>query len=109
MGFDAKAFAAAFMEDQARQINTRVAEAREYKRELKEKAEEGKSKITQLRQLGNLAKSEIARLRALGFEDKHSMQLLRLDLKVCLTCLCLLKKKQQDVTLHQGKSLMNMK
>ena len=52
MGFDAKAFAAAFMEDQARQINTRVAEAREYKRELKEKAEEGKSKITQLRQLG---------------------------------------------------------
>ena len=71
MGFDAKAFAAAFMEDQARQINTRVAEAREYKRELKEKAEEGKSKITQLRQLGNLAKSEIARLRALGFEDKH--------------------------------------
>ena len=71
MGFDAKAFAAAFMEDQARQINTRVAEAREYKRELKEKADEGKSKITQLRQLGNLAKSEIARLRALGFEDKH--------------------------------------
>jgi len=71
MGFDAKAFAAAFMEDQARQINTRVAEAREYKKELKEEAEAGKSKITQLRQLGNLAKSEIARLRALGFEDKH--------------------------------------
>ena len=71
MGFDAKAFAAAFMTDQARQINTRVAEAREYKRELKEEADAGKSKIDQLRQLGNLAKSEIARLRALGFEDKH--------------------------------------
>ena len=71
MGFDPKAFAAAFMEDQARQINTRVAEAREYKKELKEEADAGKSKIAQLRQLGNLAKSEIARLRALGFEDKH--------------------------------------
>ena len=71
MAFNAKAFAAAFMDDQARQINTRVAEAREYKRELKEKADEGRSKIAQLRQLGNLAKSEIARLRALGFEDKH--------------------------------------
>ncbi len=71
MGFNAKAFAAAFMTDSARQINERVAEAREYKRELKEKADEGKTKIAQLRQLGNLAKSEIARLRALGFEDKH--------------------------------------
>ncbi len=71
MGFNAKAFAAAFMEDQSRQINTRVAEAREYKRELKENAEESKSKIDKLAQLGNLAKSEIARLRALGFEDKH--------------------------------------
>ena len=71
MGFNAKAFAAAFMDDQAKEINRRVAEAREYKRELKEKADEGKTKIAQLRQLGNLAKSEIARLRALGFEDKH--------------------------------------
>ena len=71
MGFDAKAFAAAFMTDQARQINERVAEAREYKKELKEEADAGKSKITQLRQLGNLAKSEISRLRSLGFEDKH--------------------------------------
>ena len=71
MGFNAKAFAASFMADSARQINERVAEAREYKRELKENAEAGKTKITQLRQLGNLAKSEISRLRSLGFEDKH--------------------------------------
>ena len=71
MAFNAKAFAAAFMDDQAKKINERIAEAREYKRELKEKADEGRSKIAQLRQLGNLAKSEIARLRALGFEDKH--------------------------------------
>ena len=56
MGFNAKAFAAALMDDQSRQINTRVAEAREYKRELKENAEESKSKIDKLAQLGNLAK-----------------------------------------------------
>ena len=71
MGFNAKAFAAGFLSDSARQINERVIEARDYKRELKENAEAGKTKITQLRQLGNLAKSEISRLRSLGFEDKH--------------------------------------
>ena len=71
MAFNYKAFAAGFMEDQARQINTRVAEAREYKRELKENAEESKGKINQLKQLQGLAKSEISRLRALGFNDKH--------------------------------------
>ena len=71
MAFNFKAFAAGFMEDQARQINQRVAEAREYKRELKENAEASKSKIAKLRQLGNLAKSEISRLKALGLKDKH--------------------------------------
>tara|TARA_A100000172_G_scaffold36990_1_gene22543 strand:- start:4912 stop:6522 length:1611 start_codon:yes stop_codon:yes gene_type:complete len=71
MTFNYKAFATGFMEDQARQINTRVAEAREYKRELKENAEESKGKINQLKQLQGLAKSEISRLRALGFNDKH--------------------------------------
>ena len=71
MAFNFKAFAAGFMEDQARQINQRVAEAREYKRELKENAEASKSKIAKLRQLCNLAKSEISRLKALGLKDKH--------------------------------------
>ena len=71
MAFNFKAFAAGFMDDQARQINERVAEAREYKRELKENAEASKSKIAKLRQLGNLAKSEISRLKALGLKDKH--------------------------------------
>ena len=71
MAFNYKAFAAGFMEDQARQINTRVAEAREYKRELKENAEASKSKISKLAQLGNLAKSEIARLRAYGVDDRY--------------------------------------
>ena len=71
MAFNFNAFAAGFMEDQARQINQRVAEAREYKRELKENAEASKSKIAKLRQLGNLAKSEISRLKALGLKDKH--------------------------------------
>ena len=71
MACNFKAFAAGFMEDQARQINQRVAEAREYKRELKENAEASKSKIAKLRQLGNLAKSEISRLKALGLKDKH--------------------------------------
>tara|TARA_X000001382_G_scaffold80034_1_gene56251 strand:+ start:906 stop:2492 length:1587 start_codon:yes stop_codon:yes gene_type:complete len=71
MGFNAQAFATAFLEGSAKQINTRVAEARDYKRELKENAEASKGKIDKLAQLGNLAKSEISRLRALGFDDKY--------------------------------------
>lgn len=70
MAFNFKAFATGFMEDQASQINQRVAEAREYKRELKENAEASKSKIGKLKQLSGLAKSEIARLRGYGVDDK---------------------------------------
>ena len=71
MGFNAKAFATGFLGDQAKQINQRIIEARDYKRELKDNAEEGKTKIEKLQQLKGLALSEISRLRALGFEDKH--------------------------------------
>ena len=71
MGFNAKAFATGFFGDQAKQINQRIIEARDYKRELKDNAEEGKTKIEKLQQLKGLALSEISRLRALGFEDKH--------------------------------------
>ena len=71
MGFNAKAFATGFIGDQAKQINQRIIEARDYKRELKDNAEEGKTKIEKLQQLKGLALSEISRLRALGFEDKH--------------------------------------
>ena len=71
MAFNFKAFAAGFMDDQARQINERVAEAREYKRELKENAEASKSKISKLKQLKGLAASEIARIRALGVDDEY--------------------------------------
>ena len=71
MAFNFKAFAAGFMDDQARQINERVAEARQYKRELKENAEASKSKISKLKQLKGLAASEIARIRALGVDDEY--------------------------------------
>jgi len=71
MAFNFKAFAAGFMDDQARQINERVAESREYKRELKENAEASKSKISKLKQLKGLAASEIARIRALGVDDEY--------------------------------------
>ena len=71
MGFNAKAFATGFFGDQAKQINQRIIEARDYKRELKDNAEEGKTKLAKLQQLKGLALSEISRLRALGFEDKH--------------------------------------
>ena len=70
MAFNFKAFAAGFMDDQARQINERVAEARQYKKELKENAEASKSKISKLKQLKGLAASEIARIRALGVDDE---------------------------------------
>ena len=55
MAFNFKAFATGFMDDQARQINERVAEARDYKRELKENAEASKSKIGKLKQLAGFA------------------------------------------------------
>ena len=71
MAFNFKAFAAGFMDDQARQINERVAESRQYKRELKENAEASKSKISKLKQLKGLAASEIARIRALGVDDEY--------------------------------------
>tara|TARA_R100001224_G_scaffold62541_1_gene37393 strand:+ start:169 stop:1764 length:1596 start_codon:yes stop_codon:yes gene_type:complete len=71
MAFNFKAFAAGFMDDQARQINERVAEARQYKRELKENAEASKNKISKLKQLKGLAASEIARIRALGVDDEY--------------------------------------
>ena len=70
MAFNFKAFATGFMNDQARQINERVAEARDYKRELKENAEASKSKIGKLKQLAGFAKSEISRLRGYGVDDK---------------------------------------
>lgn len=71
MGFNFKAFATAFMDDQAKAIQKRIQDAEEYEDQQREQAERNKSVVGKRRALVNLAKTEINMLRKLGAKDKH--------------------------------------
>jgi len=71
MAFNFKAFATAFMDDQAKQIQKRIQDAEDYEDQQREQAERNKSIIGKRRALVNLAKTEINMLRRLGAKDKH--------------------------------------
>lgn len=70
MAFNWKAFAAAFMEDQAKQINARVAKADEYEEEMREQFERSKLNYAKRRTFVNKAMSQVANLRRLGATDR---------------------------------------
>ena len=63
--------AGAFLSDQAKGINKRIAEADEYEDDKKEEADRNKTVIGKRRALVNLAKTEINLLRNLGAKDRH--------------------------------------
>jgi hypothetical protein len=71
MAFNFKAFATAFMDDQAKQIQKRIQDAEDYEDQQREQAERNKSVVGKRRALVNLAKTEINMLRKLGAKDKH--------------------------------------
>ena len=71
MGFNFKAFATAFMDDQAKAIQKRVQDAEDYEDQQREQAERNKSIVGKRRALVNLAKTEINMLKKLGAKDKH--------------------------------------
>ncbi len=71
MGFNFKAFATAFMDDQAKAIQKRIQDAEDYEDQQRELAERNKSVVGKRRALVNLAKTEINMLRKLGAKDKH--------------------------------------
>ena len=70
MAFNWKAFAGAFMEDQAKQINARVAKADEYEEEMREQFERSKLNYAKRRTFVNKAMSQVANLRSLGATDR---------------------------------------
>jgi len=71
MAFNFKAFATAFMDDQAKAIQKRIQDAEDYEDQQREQAERNKSIIGKRRALVNLAKTEINMLKRLGAKDKH--------------------------------------
>jgi hypothetical protein len=66
-----KAFATAFLGDQAKAIQKRIQDAEDYEDEQREKAERNKATIGKRRSLVNLAKTEINLLKKMGAKDKH--------------------------------------
>lgn len=66
-----KAFATAFLGDQAKAIQKRIQDAEDYEDEQREKAERNKATIGKRRSLINLAKTEINLLKKMGAKDKH--------------------------------------
>ena len=66
-----KAFATAFLGDQAKAIQKRIQDAEDYEDEQREKAERNKTTIGKRRSLVNLAKTEINLLKKMGAKDKH--------------------------------------
>ena len=58
MGFNFKAFATAFMDDQAKAIQKRIQDAEDYEDQQRELAERNKSVVGKRRALVNLAKTE---------------------------------------------------
>lgn len=71
MAFNFKAFATAFMDDQAKAIQKRIQDAEDYEDQQRELAERNKSVVGKRRALVNLAKTEINMLKKLGAKDKH--------------------------------------
>ncbi len=66
-----KAFATAFLGDQAKAIQKRIQDAEDYEDEQREKVERNKATIGKRRSLVNLAKTEINLLKKMGAKDKH--------------------------------------
>lgn len=71
MAFNFKAFATAFMDDQAKAIQKRIQDAEEYEDEQREKAIRNQATVGKRRALKNLAKTEINLLKKMGAKDKH--------------------------------------
>ena len=71
MAFNFKAFATAFMDDQARAIQKRIQDAEDYEDQKREEAERNKALVGKRRALVNLAKTEINLLKKMGAKDRH--------------------------------------
>ena len=73
MGFDAQAFATAFLTDQAKEIKARFAKAEEYEEEQKKKAERNLTIFQKRRKEKNVLKQYAATLQKLGATNEQIM------------------------------------